>query len=297
MNKIPVGPTIRFAYAFTFGEIGTVIGLVWIPLVISAVAEFLVERVLSAGEPAEGATGGLSPGFGYLALYSVLAVLLSAMVATAIARQAMGVRQGPALAHVSLGRTELHVFGGIAGLYLLCFIFAMGVTLAVMVVGGLASLVAPSKAAGETIGAAAGSFAALIGLGAILYAMLRLSFLFVPSVIGGGGFGLTKSWEMTKGNFWRIVAIGAATALPASLVLFAINLAILGPEYFASLAAMVQDQAHLAKYAAEQSRMTSAKLPLLLGVSLVLAPINYGLLFAPAAFAYRALSGKIVLPE
>ncbi|MEJ0044147.1 MAG: hypothetical protein WDM81_18895 [Rhizomicrobium sp.] len=40
MNKIPVGETIRFAYAFTFGEIGTVIGLVWIPLVINAVGAF-----------------------------------------------------------------------------------------------------------------------------------------------------------------------------------------------------------------------------------------------------------------
>ncbi len=296
MNRIPVGQTIRFAYAFTFGEIGTVIGLVWIPVVISAVAEFLVERVLGGGEPAAGATAALPPGFGYLALYSILAVLLIAMVAVAIARQALGLRQGPAVAHVSLGTTELHVFGGIAGLYLLFFIFAMGLTLAVMIAGGLAGLLAPSKAVGETIGAAAGSLAALVGLGAIFYALVRLSFLFVPSAIAGGGFGLSRSWELTRGNFWRIVAIGAATALPATLVVFAINMAILGPDYLASIVAMVQDQAHFAKYAADQSRMTSAKLPLLLGVSLVLAPINYGLLFAPAAFAYRALSGKSASP-
>src|SRR6185437_697887 len=42
MNKIPVGQTIRFAYAFTFGEIGTVIGLTWIPTLINAVATFFV---------------------------------------------------------------------------------------------------------------------------------------------------------------------------------------------------------------------------------------------------------------
>ncbi|MEI9991509.1 MAG: hypothetical protein WDM86_15880 [Rhizomicrobium sp.] len=292
MNKIPVGETIRFAYAFTFGEIGTVIGLTWIPLVINAVGAFLVERVLGDADPAAGAA--LPPGFGYFALYGIVAVLLVAMVAVAITRQALGLRQGPAIAHVSLGTAELHVFGGIAGLYLLFFIFAMGLALAIVVVGGAAALLAPSKAAGEIIGAAGGSLAALAGLGAIFYAVVRLSFLFVPASIGGGGFGLSRSWELTKGNFWRIVAVGAATALPAMLVVFAINLAILGPDYIASIIAMFRDQAHLAKYAAEQSRMTSARMPLLLGVGLVLSPISYGLLFAPAAFAYRALSGKPV---
>ncbi|MEJ0024582.1 MAG: hypothetical protein WDN01_01030 [Rhizomicrobium sp.] len=294
MNKIPVGETIRFAYAFTFGEIGTVIGLVWIPLVINAVGAFLVERGLGDAEPAAGAA--LPPGFGYFALYSVLAVFLVAMVAVAITRQALGLRQGPAIAHVSFGTAELHVFGGIAGLYLLFFIFAMGLTLAVVVVGGLAATLLPSKAVGEAVAAAAGSLAALAGLGAIFYALVRLSFLFVPSCVGGGGFGLSRSWELTRGNFWRIVAVGAATALPAMLVVFVVNLLILGPDYISSIAAMFRDQGHLAKYAAEQSRMTSAKMPLLLGVSLVLSPITYGLLFAPAAFAYRALAGKNVLP-
>ena len=295
MNRIPVGQTIRFAYAFTFGEVGTVIGLVWIPLVINAVAEFLIEHSFAGAPPADSTS--LPPGFGYFALYSILAVLLVAMIATAITRQAMGLRQGPALAHVSLGTAELHVFGGIAGLYLLFFIFAMGATLAVVLVGGLASTLAPSKAIGEMIGAAAGSLTALAGLGAVFYAMVRLGFLFVPAATDGGGFGLSRSWELTRGNFWRIVAVCAATSLPVSLVVLAINLTILGPDYIASVAGMVQDQGHLAKYAAEQSRITSAKLPMLLGVSLILAPISYGLLFAPAAFAYRALSGKSALPE
>jgi hypothetical protein len=294
MNKIPVGETIRFAYAFTFGDIGTVIGLVWIPLVINAVAEFAVERGFDGADPAVGAA--LPPGFGYFALYSVLAVMLIAMVAVAITRQALGLRQGPAFAHVSLGTTELHVFGGIAALYLLFFIFAMGSTLAVMVVGGAATMLSPSKAMGEAIGGVAGSLTALAGLGAIFYAMVRLGFLFVPSAIDGGGFGLSRSWEMTKGNFWRIVAVGAATWLPVTFIVLAINVAILGPDYISSIAGMIQDQAHLAKYAAEQARITSAKLPMILGVSLVLAPISYGLLFAPAAFAYRALSGKRTLP-
>ena len=40
MQKLPVGRIVRLAYAFTFGEIGTIIGLVWIPALITAVGGF-----------------------------------------------------------------------------------------------------------------------------------------------------------------------------------------------------------------------------------------------------------------
>jgi hypothetical protein len=295
MTKIPVGETIRFAYAFTFGEIGTVIGLVWIPVVLNAIAAFLVERTFggATADPAQ----GLPPGFGFFVLYTVFAAFVVAMLATAITRQALGLRQGPAFAHVSVSAAELRVFGGLAGLYLLFFIFAMGIALATVVLGVLGSALVPAKPAGEAVGAALAGVAAVGGIGALIYAMVRLSFVMVSSAVVEGGFGLTRSWELTRGNFWRIVAVGAATAIPVTVLVFAINAAILGPEYIDSVVAMFRDQAHMAKYAAIQSQLTAAKTPLLLGVSLVLAPVTYGLAFAPAAFAYRILTGKVTAPE
>ncbi|HEY0107677.1 MAG TPA: hypothetical protein VGB91_16470, partial [Rhizomicrobium sp.] len=98
--------------------------------------------------------------------------------------------------------------------------------------------------------------------------------------------------QLTQGNFWRIVAVGLATVVPVLLVAGFAQVAILGPEYFASIVAMTKDQAHAAKYAAEQAQMTAAKMPLLVGLGFVLTPITNGLVFAPAAFAYRVLSGK-----
>src|SRR5256885_4893359 len=41
MTKLPVGSTIRHAYSFTFGELGTIIGLCWLPLVLIAILQFL----------------------------------------------------------------------------------------------------------------------------------------------------------------------------------------------------------------------------------------------------------------
>src|SRR5215211_6478442 len=40
MIKIPVGQTIRFAYAFTIRHIGIIIGLVWVGMVLDAVVKY-----------------------------------------------------------------------------------------------------------------------------------------------------------------------------------------------------------------------------------------------------------------
>ena len=129
-------------------------------------------------------------------------------------------------------------------------------------------------------------------LGLLAYAMIRLSFLFVPAAVDGTEFGLARSWELTKGNFWRILAVGLATILPLALVLGAAELAILGPEYLANVAAMIRDPAHSATYVAVAAQLEAPKMPMLLGLSFVVTPITNGLLFAPAAYAYRVLSGR-----
>ena len=49
---------------------------------------------------------------------------------------------------------------------------------------------------------------------------------------------------------------------------------------------------------AGQMRAMQTHMPLLMGLSFVVSPLMYGLLFAPAAFAYRVLSGKaLMLPN
>ena len=43
MNKLPVGKTISDAYGFTFSHLGTIIGLIWFPMVVSTLLNFLPE--------------------------------------------------------------------------------------------------------------------------------------------------------------------------------------------------------------------------------------------------------------
>ena len=40
MNKLPVTQTVAESYRFTFGGLGTVIGLIWLPIVIPTVGGY-----------------------------------------------------------------------------------------------------------------------------------------------------------------------------------------------------------------------------------------------------------------
>jgi hypothetical protein len=221
-----------------------------------------------------------------------VSMLLLAMIAVAITRQALGLRQGPAFAHVSLGSAELRTFGGFFGLYLLLILFFL---VFLVILGGVsvgaASVIKGNAGVAPIMGAGI-ALAVLIGLLALVYWIVRLSFLLVPSVVDGGEFGLTRSWQLTKGNFWRIVVVGIATLLPVTLVFGIAELVILGPDFAKPDLALAKDSTASFHAMAQQMRMMQTHMPVLMGLSFVISPVLYGLAFASAAFVYRALSGR-----
>jgi hypothetical protein len=294
MNRLPVGQTIRFAYAFTFGEIGTILGLIWLPTVLNAVGSFVVFGLTGGGAP-DGGGMPAGPQLALLMLYFVMAFLLGSMMAVAVTSQALGLRKGPALVHFSLGSAEMRVFGGLFGLYLLLILFFLAFAIVIALAAVVAGAAVAATPALQAVGAVAAAALGAAGLCALVYVFVRLSFLFIPSAVVDGEFGLTRSWELTKGNFWRIFLVGLGVLLPLLLVQAGTEYFILGPRYLVLLWAMLHDGANAARYSAEQAQIVQARLPLLLGMSLIFAPLTQGLLFAPAAFAYRVLSGKALV--
>jgi hypothetical protein len=296
MNKIPVGRVIGRTYAFTFGEIGTVIGLIWIPTVLSVVGNFLVQRMM-AGQPMPDPAGppAMPPGFGLSILFLVLSLFLSVMVAVALTRQVLGLRQGPAFAHFAIGGEEFRVFGAFVLMYLVILLFAFAAGLGVAVLAGVATFAIPDKTVGQAAGAAIALVGGVVGVGGLIYLMVRLSFLMIPSAVNEGEFGLTRSWELTKGNFWRIIGVALATALPVLILIIIADVVILGPGYFLLMGQMIKDYEHGPKYAAQIQDIAQHKTPILLGFALLVAPITSGLIFTPAAFAYQMISGKMTI--
>jgi hypothetical protein len=294
MNKIPVGQTIRFAYAFTFGEIGTIIGLIWIPTLINAVAGFFATGTYYRAL-ADSLDTGLPPMGTAATLPFVLAfvsLLLLAMIAVSITKQALGLREGPAFAHIALGSAELRTFGGFFGLYLLLVLFVMVFLVVVGAVAFGAAAAIKANAGAATLLTASVGLAVLIGILVLAYVVVRLSFLLVPSVVDGNEFGLTRSWQLTAGNFWRIVAVSCVTLLPVAVVFAVAEFVILGPGFYSPDMTTAKDATVNLHRLAQQMRSVETHMPALMGLSFVISPVLYGLAFAPAAFAYRALAGK-----
>src|SRR5258708_21617927 len=91
MQKIPVGQTIALAYHFLFARIGTIIGIAWLPAVLSSAVSYMISTYAAmhraefeAGDPR--AAGGSIP----VSLFGpVVAPFLTPVVAVAIPRRVL----------------------------------------------------------------------------------------------------------------------------------------------------------------------------------------------------------------
>ncbi len=295
MNKIPVTQTVLESYRFVFSGLGTVIGLIWLPIVILTVGGYFtlvpyfsnMAGALDAGDTSQQGVLLLRQ-----AAFEVVAVVLIVVIAVAITREILNPMQRPPFLRFALGPTEFRTIGGFIGLFMLLIVFVVILTVFSLVIGLAGNAVLPAAGAAGKGAAGIGVLAGLIGFCVLIYVMARLGFLLVPAVVMEGGFGLERSWRLTKGNFWRIVAVGVATLLPIMIVIVLIDLMVLGPDFLNPHLELAQDPAAQMRHSAEQMRQMSAHLPLMMGIGFLLAPFTYGLTFAPAAFAYRALTGK-----
>ncbi|MDE1937668.1 MAG: hypothetical protein KGI68_01490 [Alphaproteobacteria bacterium] len=305
-NKIPVIQTIKDSYQFTFGGLGTVIGLIWLPVVIMTVGGYFVMVPYIGGMANVFESGDMSQAGPWLARvygFELVCIVLMSMVAVAITREILSPLKRPVFLRFGLGATEFRVVGGYFGLLVLMIVFFVFIVL-LGVVAGIAIKAALPFVVSAGSGApmakiVAGAAAALIGFIAFLaliYIFVRLSFLLAPAAVIDGGFGIEQSWKLTKGNFWRIIVIGLATLVPIMLVAVIAQIAIVGPEMFNPHLEAVKDPAAHLRYSVENMRQLAAHLPMLMGLSFLLAPLSYGLTFAPAAFAYRALTAKAPTP-
>jgi hypothetical protein len=222
MQKIPVGQTIAFSYRFLFAEIGTIIGISWLPAVLSSLASYLTAIYVAIHRPDIEAGQPQAIVFYFTVSLAGLAVTIFAasIIAVAITRHVLGQRSTGVIAYFAAGRSEWRMFAatiryllGAAGLILL----AAAITAAVFrLVGIPLDMPIPTQAGG------AGIFAELISWGvfiAALIVILRMGFFLPATIVAEEQGGLRRSFELTQGNFWRALAIIVALGLPVLLLL------------------------------------------------------------------------------
>jgi hypothetical protein len=282
MNKLPVGETTRFAYAFTIGQLGTIIGLIWLPMVAIAVLQFLPYGLGDANLVADQNPNALGAAALRGLVFWLASVLLYAMIGVAVTRQALGLRTGPALAHFALGRAEFRVWEASLLFVAIFLVLIFGLMLAVVVAGMV------GQATGNKTMAAAIAAAVLVaGLCVLLVSLVRLGFLLVPVTVAEEKVSFERGWILTQGNFWRIAAVMFLVTLPTFVILCIASLALMGHEFdaLAQVAPRIAPEAVLERY----RMIVSAHASTLIGINLILAPFTLGLTLSASAAGYKAL--------
>ncbi len=280
MIKIPVGQTIRSAYDFTFSQLGAIIGLIWIPQLIVSVGGYLTalpynSRIAAGDTTAAAASERLLAAFG-----EIVSLLLIAVMMVAVTRQALGLRTGPARAYFALGKPEFRLFSSVVVLAMLAVLFVFGMTLAATLL----------QSVPEPLGSVFDSVVTLGGFGAIIYAMTRLGFLVAPASVANEDYGIERSWILTRGNFWRILAVIVGAIGPISAVSILIFLYLVGPNFFPNDLSILNDPAALEQFQLKQAQILAQIQPAMLSLGFAFAPFTLGLWAGAAASAYKFLA-------
>lgn len=288
MKKLPVGEAIRFAYHFTFGQLGTIIGLVWIPLVVIAVLQFLPYGMGDATLSRDDNAAAYASAQLRAILFMFVIVLMYACIFVSVTQQALGLRKGGAIYHIAMGRTELRMWGSLLLLGAILFMLLAAIGLLTFV-----GAVAAGKSVDPALAGPVMSALLFIGACAFIYIAVRLGFLLAPATVVEKKLGFESSWKLSQGNFWRITLAAFVVTLPISILVFAAQYALMGRE----LVAMIQPGMSLVTFTTRLELVTSRHAPELIGVNLIVAPFVYGLFLSTAAFAYRTLSAAPAGPN
>jgi hypothetical protein len=166
------------------------------------------------------------------------------------------------------------------------------VTIVVAGLGGAAVanfFPAISRAAGVAVGACA---AALVC--GLVYAFVRLAFLMPAVAVAERSTMFERSWELSRGNFWRMLAIILSAFLPLLALEIAVIALIFGAGVWSIHGGVRADQLLSGLHAGHlkiRGLLETSKTWWMIGQPLwiVFSVIVYGLFAGQSAYAYRAL--------
>lgn len=304
--KIPFERTIAGAYRFVFANIVSIVGIGWFPfLLVGLSAIGLVYAILPqfnellvTGQD-KWSQAQLVPAVfsmsGAIFLIVILLILATAMVNVGIMRKALGQHPGPVFVFFSLGSQVWRMIGA----YFLLMLLAWGVLLAFVIgigcVSYLLSRISPTVQVLGTTLLAGASF--IWGI----YAAVRVQFFLPAIVVAENHIGIRRSWNLGRGNFWRILGILLLVTLPAYFALSTIISSMMQMALGAQLLPMSgwpPDPAHPAMTAEELQHYFTTLLgalrsiwPYMAVVELLYVIVVTGLTAGAIANAYNLVTG------
>jgi hypothetical protein len=291
MQKIPVGATIAHAYRFAFGDALLVFKAIWLPLLASLAVLLLFSRrialFLTAVQAHDPSAISL---FGPLVLLFPLIVVFYFAAFAAATEAALGRAPQTWFAN-HFNRPMWRLLGGVLGAMGVLAVVAIVLLIASFAIGtGLNILVKAVPATGA-VGAVGAVLLAIVIVGLIVFVALRLLFLLGPVSVSEQQMGLRRSWELSQGNFWRILLITLAITIPVAILnqIVSLSLGGLPPALPAGTTKAAREAAETAWQIARLNRMAD-RWYLTLPLSGLAMWFQLGAGCAAMAFAYRKLT-------
>ena len=288
MNKIPVGKTVTFAYNFLFTRIGTIAGVATLPALLASAVDYLV-RSYTSTEETEAAAGT------NLLIWvagTVVTIFISSVATVGITRAALGVPLGRDAYYFPVGPLELRMFaaklrfwvGVVALLVLASIVSSLALLFAGVPLDG-AGTIQPS---GATLVAGLATWAAF---GYAIFTILRMGFLLSATVVAEERGGLQRSHDLSRGNFWRIVAVLLALAAPILVLVSVASIVILraslGDDYV-----RVLEEADMLELMRRGEEAVKQNVLLWEAFNTAIFILASSLIYSASAYAYRTLTAK-----
>lgn len=298
MNKIPLEDTITAAFRFLFTRILSVIGTLWLPMLLlvavwGGVIYLVVPHewwmgqfpVLDEKHPDLGVILSIVRPFLIGApLIGLVSLYLYSMMKVGLLRLSLGRAKGTYV-FLSFGADVWRVMAA----SLLCMLTVMAAYVVILVFGfGGGALIETLKLSGWWM-----ALLVLLVIAAVcfaIYATVRLYFFLPAVVVAEHRIGFAHSWRLGRGNFWRIVLISLLIVFAVSIVGGMISNIIMAPIMTGNLMQM-QDKPTPAEIAAFLRSLVSL-IPVFVGMTVIQQVAMMALMAGAQGSAYNALNAK-----
>lgn len=244
-EKIPVGGTIAHAYSFTFGNILNNIGAIWIPFAVFWLMPYLLRLVGPHGALIEETRAGSVPvGLSFLLflLFILFFVLIASAQTAGLSKEAFGVRRGNAFLQFPFGAATWRIMGNVVVFLLVMFVLYLALSILAYLIAKLFGIAGNDIDAMSTGQRVLRTILGLAFLGGLIYMSIRLWFFIAPVSVAQRQVSLIKTWELSKGNFWRIFAVLFVLFIPFLIVDGILFYKVFGPILDALQEGMTADE-------------------------------------------------------
>ncbi|HEV7694234.1 MAG TPA: hypothetical protein VGO52_25590 [Hyphomonadaceae bacterium] len=294
--KLPVFKAVAMTFAFLGAHLLDLVRIVWLPMALMLVLMAVVmpgymQTIMGAStaDPAaasEEAMAAFSASAPVLLLLFVVSIAFYLVLFAGVLKLVLHGENPKLPFYAGFGGDEFRLLGT----WVLQLLIFIGAYIGIALVGGAAAFLAVSS---PMLGGIAALVVIIVGMVAFCWLMLRLS-LATPATIGQRTIGLGPSWNVAKGNVWRLLGYWLIWGI-VFMVIEIVMIALLMPGYFEAMGDIFTAAGSGSPEGVEAAtqKMNDAMMSMYAGTPGSIASQAGGLILGTAAIVMMAVAGGV----